>query len=238
MVNEWPPRPARPLSRVAALVRRELDAALDAAEAAGRRGAVAALDAGCGRRSHLSAYRARINRLVGVDIHQPPSGAMADLDEFSTVDVCRDRDAFAAGSFDVVLSSFTVEHFADPAQAFANLHHWLRPGGRIVLSTVNRRHPFVRAYLDTPIVIRSPIQRVVKRSGTDAHPLVGRCNSVTEVRAALEAAGFSDIRIETAGHLSRAWGRRFLTRLVGAIGDRLTAPFPSRRSTIVASAVA
>jgi SAM-dependent methyltransferase len=223
---------------VATLVRRELETAVQAAEQAGRPGSVAALDAGCGRRSHLAAFRKRIDRLVGIDVHPPPAGALAELNEFAAVDVCRDRDAVPAGTFDIVLSSFTLEHFADPSEALANLHHWLRPGGRIVLSTVNRRHPFVRAYLATPLGLRARLQRLIKTSSADAHPLVGHCNSVSEVRTALEAAGFSDVRIDTAGHLSRAWGRRLFARVVGAIGDRLAEPFSSRRSTIVASAVA
>jgi len=38
---------------------------------------------------------------------------------------------FAAGGFDVVLSSFGVMFFADPAAAFANLRKALRRGGRL-----------------------------------------------------------------------------------------------------------
>jgi SAM-dependent methyltransferase len=231
-------RVARPPSAVAILVRRSLDEALSAVERGGRLGEVTALDAGCGRRSHLLALRPRIDRLVGVDIHPPPDGALDQFDEFRAVDLCTDTEAFVAGTFDVVLSSFTVEHFTDPVAAFRNLHRWLRPGGRLVLSTVNRRHPFVRAYLAAPRGIRGPLQQLVKISAADAHPLVGSCNSVADLRAALAAAGFSEVHIETAGHLSRAWAHRLPTRLLGAIGDALAEPFPSRRSTIVASAVA
>jgi SAM-dependent methyltransferase len=215
-----------------------LDQALSAAEETGRRGRVTALDAGCGRRSHLIAFRPRIARLVGVDIHPPPEGTLDQLDEFASVDLCADGGAFAAATFDVALSSFTVEHFADPLSAFRNLHRWLRPGGRLVISTVNRRHPFVRAYLDAPVALRAPLQRLVKVTAADAHALVGACNSVADLRAALTAAGFSGIRIETAGHLSRAWAHRGSARMLGALGDALAQPFPSRRSTIVASAIA
>ena len=38
---------------------------------------------------------------------------------------------FGAGVFDVVLSSFGVMFFDDPAAAFANLRKVLRPGGRL-----------------------------------------------------------------------------------------------------------
>ncbi len=216
-----------------------LDEAFEIAESRARNGdglGVAALDAGCGRVSHLKRHRSRIERLVGADIHEPAVGSLPHLDEFATVDLCVDRGAFPARTFDVVSSSFTVEHFADPAAAFRNLHAWLRPGGRLILTTVNRRHPFVSAYLALPDPVRRRVQPIVKATAADAHPLVGACNDPASIRVALSAAGVIDIRIETVGHLARAWGRRRPTYLAGLVGDLLTARMPSRRSTIVVSA--
>jgi SAM-dependent methyltransferase len=232
--------PRRRVSATTAqLVLAALDDAFDVAETRSRNDRheqVAALDAGCGRVSHLKRYRPRIGRFVGADIHPPIPGALPHLDEFATIDLCVDRDAFPAGTFDVILSSFAVEHFADPDAALRHLGLWLRPGGRLVLTTVNRRHPFVAAYLGLPERIRRRIQPFVKASAADAHPLVGACNDPAALDRALRAAGFVDIRIETVGHLAAAWGRRRLTRLVGRAGDLLAARQPSRRSTIVATA--
>ena len=148
----------------------------------------AALDAGCGRQSQLKPFRKRIARFIGVDIHEP-SRNLRWLDEFVIADVCRDTSAFPEGSFDVALSSFTVEHFQDPEGAFATLASWLRPGGWLVITTVNRRHPFVDAYLSLPDGVRSQIQPIVKASEADAHPLVGACNTPAALRDALTAAG-------------------------------------------------
>ncbi|HET7704280.1 MAG TPA: class I SAM-dependent methyltransferase [Candidatus Limnocylindrales bacterium] len=225
----------------ARLVTAALDEAIEAAGARARHGdgpGIAALDAGCGRVSHLKRYRSRIERLVGADIHEPAPGALPHLDSFATVDLCVDGDAFPPGTFDVVLSSFTVEHFADPAAAFRHLHGWLRPGGRLVLTTVNRRHPFVRAYLGLPDALRRRLQPLVKATVADAHPLVGACNDPAALAAALAAAGFEAIRVETVGHLARAWGRHWPTFAFGLVGDLLAQPFPSRRSTIVVGATA
>ncbi len=223
------------------LVRAALDDALLRAEAT--RGAEAAappavvvLDAGCGRRSALARHRARIGRFVGVDIHAPTPGALPYLDEFATVDLCATPDAFPPATFDVVLSSFTVEHFVDPEAAFANLARWLRPGGSLVLLTVNRRHPFVAAYLTMPDRLRRRVQPIVKATAADAHPLVGACNHPAALREALVAAGFTAIRVETVGHLARAWGRRLPTFVLGLAGDLLTRGVPSRRSTLVVTA--
>lgn len=217
---------------VGSLVHEALDRAVLAAEARSP-GAVAALDAGCGRVSALRSFRPRIVRLVGADIHEP-SAPLPHLDEFAIVDLCGSPDGFAAASFDVVLSSFTLEHFEDPVAAMANLRRWIRPGGTLVITTVNRRHPFVAAYLGLPAGLRRRVQPLVKATAADAHPLVGACNDPAAVRAALSDAGFSEIRLTTVGHLGRAWGRHWPTFLLGLAGDLLARAMPSRRSTIVA----
>lgn len=218
------------------LVREALDGAIGAAEDRSP-GAVTVLDAGCGRVSALRQFRPRIGRMVGVDIHEP-SAPLPHLDEFAVVDLCGAADAFPSATFDIVLSNFTLEHFQDPAAALTNLRHWLRPGGTLVATTVNRRHPFVAAYLGIPDGPRHAIQPLVKASQADAHPLVGACNDPATIRAALEAAGFTKIRLRTVGHLARAWGRHLPTFAVGLIGDLLASGTPSRRSTIVVVASA
>jgi SAM-dependent methyltransferase len=223
------------------LVRAALGGALARAEAAhmaqgAAPPAVDVLDAGCGRSSALARHRARIGRFVGVDVHEPAPGALPYLDEFATVDLCEDANAFPENTFDLVLSSFTVEHFTDPDAAFANLARWLRPGGSLVLTTVNRRHPFVAAYLEMPDALRRRIQPLVKASAADAHPLVGACNRPAELRAALVRAGYDDVRIAAVSHLARAWGRRRPTFVLGLVGDLLTRGMPSRRSTLVVTA--
>jgi SAM-dependent methyltransferase len=218
------------------LVRAALDRAMDAAETDGQ--PIAVLDAGCGRASALRPYRSRIARFVGADIHRPAAGSLPYLDEFATVDLCVDREAFPTDSFHLILSSFTVEHFADPAAAFRHFRGWLRPGGRLVVTTVNRRHPFVRAYLSIPQRARRRLQRLVKATEADAHPLVGACNDPATISSALRDAGFADVSVRLTGHLARAWGRRWPTYALGLAGDLLSRGMPSRRSTIVAEAVA
>jgi SAM-dependent methyltransferase len=215
-------------------LRATLDAAV--AEAEWRSpDSVAALDAGCGRKSALIPFRKRIARLVGVDLHAPEA-PLPYLDEFVTVDLCSPDRSFPDNTFDLVLSNFTLEHFVDPPTALANLHRWLRPGATLVVTTVNRRHPFVAAYLGLPDAARRRLQPLVKPSAADAHPLVGACNDPGTVRAALETAGFERIDLETVPNLARAWGRRLPTFALGTIGDLLARASPSRRSTILAVA--
>jgi SAM-dependent methyltransferase len=172
---------------------------------------------------------------VGVDIHAPPR-ALRWLDSFVVADLCRDGDAFASAVFDVALSSFTIEHFHDPHAALRNIGTWLKPGGWLVITTVNRRHPFVDFYLLLPTQLRDRLQPMIKRTHADAHPLVGACNTPRLVREALEGGGYDGIEVATTSHLARAWGRTMPTRVLGMIGDIAAGSMPSRRSTIVARA--
>lgn len=194
-----------------------------------------ALDAGCGSHSLLASFGPRIAYLAGVDVRPPPDGH-AWLDEFRLADLCRDVEAFSAGEFDVVLCAFALEHLPDPHSALLTMHDWLRPGGWLILSTVNRRHPFVSAYMSLPNPLGRPLQRLLKRNPADAHPLVGACNTPADLRAALVSAGFEQITMRTTDHLARAWRRFPPARLLGALGDRATRALSGRRSTIIVRA--
>lgn len=219
---------------LATVVRARLEVAID--EVASRRpGRVVALDAGCGRRSALAPLRGRLARFVGTDLHLPRP-PLAYLDAFVAGDLCSPESPIEPAAFDIVLSSFTIEHFPNPRAALANLYRALRPGGHIVATTVNRRNPMVAAYLAMPAGLQRRLQPLVKRQGAEAHALVGACNDPRSLRAALTDAGFSSITLATVGNLARSWGPRRPTFLLGLLGDLLTQRIPSRRSTIVAVA--
>ena len=205
-----------------------LDAALPAS------GAVV-VDAGCGRVSAMRPFRDRVSELIGVDIHAPDA-PLPWLDRFVQADLCRDGDALTPASLDVALSSFAVEHFHDPVAALRTLAGWLRPGGWLILTTVNRAHPFVDAYCAMPRGLAGPLQRIVKAGPGDAHVLVASINTPARLRAALLAAGFADVELITTDHLARAWQRRRGTFAVGLVGDLAAHAFPLRRSTMVVRA--
>lgn len=173
--------------------------------------------------------------MVGVDIHEREEG-LGWLDEFYAADVCVDEGRFDHETFDLALSNFTVEHFADPVAAFRIIGQWLRPKGWLVLTTVNRNHPFVDMYLSMPDPPRSRLQALIKRSAADAHPLVGICNTPELIRLALARTGYEQIEVVTTDYLAHAWGGTLPTWVLGLMGDLAAHTFPSRRSTIVARA--
>lgn len=83
------------------------------------------LDVGCGRRPYARWLDAATD-YVGLDMTPAPGGP----------DVCATawRLPFADRSFDAVLSTQTIEHVAEPAEAVAEMARVLRPGGSLVLS--------------------------------------------------------------------------------------------------------
>jgi SAM-dependent methyltransferase len=63
-----------------------------------------------------------------------------------TVADCR-RMPFREATFDAIYSMGTIEHFADPETAVAEMHRVLKPGGRAVVGVPNRLDPFLRPAL-------------------------------------------------------------------------------------------
>ncbi len=205
-----------------------LDAALP-----GRNAVV--VDAGCGHVSALRPFRARASEIVGIDVHAPRA-PLPWLDRFVRADLCTDVDTLPPASLDLAFSSFAFEHFRDPDAALRTLAAWLRPGGWLVLTTINRSHPFVAAYCGLPRRVAAPLQRLVKAARSDAHPIVATHNTPPRLRAALRDAGFLEVELVMTDHLARAWRRRTSTFALGLVGDLAAHRFPGRRSTIVVRA--
>ncbi len=114
------------LNALGPLLRRRLETALAAAEAAGGGRPLVALDAGCGGRTVFRGVRHRIGRLIGVDVH-PPSEPVRDLDEYVVADLCAGPLPIPDGCVDVAASIFTLEHFADPVAALRTIAATLAP---------------------------------------------------------------------------------------------------------------
>jgi SAM-dependent methyltransferase len=94
------------------------------------------LDVGCGAGAALAPAAARARSAVGVELSPEMAeraraaapGAEVHVGDASRLD-------FDDGSFDVVLSAFTVFFMPDPTAALREWRRVLAPGGRFVLST-------------------------------------------------------------------------------------------------------
>jgi SAM-dependent methyltransferase len=172
-------------------------AALDrAAPAPGER--IADVGCGCGSTTlELAAAVGPTGSVVGLDVSAPMLARAKERAQGLANVAFVEGDAAALGldpQADLLFSRFGVMFFPDPERAFANLHGMLRPGGRLT---------FVcwRA-LDDNAWAKVPFEAVVRAFDTPppapdtAGPGPFAFADAGRVRAILEAAGFSAIRIE------------------------------------------
>ncbi len=123
--------------------------------------------------------------------------------------------------FDVVFSDNVMEHIADPAAVFREVHRVLRPAGVFLFKTPNRSHYMPAIARFTPHKFHQFVNRLRGRAEVDTFPTLYRANSKDQVQALAEKSG---LQIE---RLARIEGRpeylRFnpLTYIVGAAYERL-----------------
>lgn len=158
------------------------------------------LDAGAGSGA-LTAVLVRIPRVTVTALE--PAPAMRDLlrtnprlSGVSTVagfcDSEDDRPLFAAGSFDGIVCRQLVNGLFDPLAAFENWHHWLKPGGVVIV---------IEGIYGRDAWAGNPPEEV------DVFPL-SSTQSLATVPYLLETAG---LRVESAGWME-AVNRRPKTR--------------------------
>jgi len=153
------------------------------------------LDVGCGRdvfpnnRNLARILSSRCQLLFGVD-----PDANIEENEFvhrhakTTIDsfVCDER-------FDLVTLRMVAEHIPSPARAVAALARLTRPGGKVVVYTVNSWSPISLASWLTPLGIHHRIKRVLwKSEERDTFPVEYRMNSRAALRSAFSRAGFRE----------------------------------------------
>jgi ubiquinone/menaquinone biosynthesis C-methylase UbiE len=169
------------------------------------------LDVGCGAGAALAPAAELAASAVGVEIS--PAMAERACAAAPSAEV-RVGDAtsleFDDGSFDVVLSAFTVFFMPDPTAALTEWRRVLTPGGRIVLSTWGTPDPrweferqIRRGYVGE---VDPPVLQELGRGLA----LLERFGDADKVAAELRAAGFSNIeqaeeRIDFVFPSEQAW---------------------------------
>jgi SAM-dependent methyltransferase len=160
------------------------------------------LDIGCGTgvtTAPLAEAVGPSGHVAGVDISEPMLDAARQRIEnqgLGNVELLL-ADAqvheFTAVSFDVVTSRLGVMFFADPAAAFRNLRHALKPGGRLVMG--------VWATIAENMHWKIPFEIAVRHLGQPAPqpphaPGPHVFGDRAYLRGTLEAAGFAEIAVE------------------------------------------
>ena len=144
--DDWPDRYARWFeSGIGRLVKRfELDLTLELLQP---RPGELILDAGCGSGIFTAPIIERDVNVVGLDVSRPMLHTARDTlpnTGFSPMaaDIC--TLPFAEGTFDRTVSITAIEFITEGRQAMAELFRVTRPGGRVVVATLNRLSPWAK----------------------------------------------------------------------------------------------
>lgn len=149
------------------------------------------LDFGAGRGAiDLHDWRQHAGFVAGVDV-DPAVLANPHLHEAKVLAPPDYRIPYPDGTFDVVCSINVFEHVPEPVQALREIARVLRPGGRCVIQTPNRRHYIPVLASLTPHAFHVWYNRRRGRAEEDTFPTVYRCNTPAAVRRTAEAAGLA-----------------------------------------------
>ena len=166
-------------------------------------------------------YRGRVGTMIGVD----PDPRVADnplLDEAHVLTPPEYRLPIADGRVDVAFSTYVLEHVADPATFCAEVARVLKPGGRFLAVTPNRRHyvPVIAAL--TPHRFHQFMNRSTRGvAEEETFPTHYRMNTPAALRRAFEAAGMTAEWVEVSETMPTYLRFSVPAFLAGAAYERL-----------------
>jgi len=150
----------------------------------------AILEVGAGPSNETSRFLATLGEVHGVD---PDPDVKTNASLASAHVITDDRYPFEDATFDLCVSSYVVEHVADPVAHLREIARVLRPGGAYVFRTPNRYH-YVAAFASvTPHWVHVALANRLRAMPKDAHdpyPTVYAMNTESAVRRHAERAGF------------------------------------------------
>jgi len=167
------------------------------------------LDVGCGRsvfpynKAGAELLARRCRRLVGLD----PSDNVQENPFLHDRAQCLLQDFRTDEQFDLITARMVVEHVSDPPTALATLARLAKPGGRVVIYTVEKLSPVTFISAVTPIGFHHAVKKLLwEADERDTFPTVYKMNTRRTLRSLFETAGF---REESFRHLDdcRAFAR-------------------------------
>lgn len=157
------------------------------------------LDVGCGRgeyaedpvavRRERRILRGKAGHVIGIDVDEA-GRANPFLNEFRPI--TGDRWPVAAGSIDVCVSDWVLEHLPKPELLFSESARVLKPGGYLFIRTANALSYVGLISRLVPNRLHAAVLRRAqeRRKEEDVFPTAYRCNTKRKVRAMLCRYGF------------------------------------------------
>ncbi len=156
------------------------------------------LDAGCGRAGILQDHYREVPFLVGLDMDLPSlrnnarlhAGALADLRALP----------FADASFDIVGSTWVMEHLEEPEEAFREIGRVLRPGGHLLVLAPNAWSCVALLNRAIPGRLQAALVcRAYGRGSRDTFPVVYAANTRSRLAKLTRAGGLREVEFHYVG---------------------------------------
>jgi ubiquinone/menaquinone biosynthesis C-methylase UbiE len=151
------------------------------------------LDAGCGRHS-FPEWRAQEEDLLSaagtwlVGCDSDMSALRDRRDRTSVCEATLEKLPFADGSFGLISSNMVFEHLVHPEEVVCELVRVTKPGGRILIHTVNSWHYISLLTRITPLRFHQwAVARIEGRAAVDVYPTQYRANTVRRLDGLFEA---------------------------------------------------
>jgi SAM-dependent methyltransferase len=188
------------------------------------------LDIGCGHSDLVGSSLTRCRRAVGIDADERALTGNEVLRY--RVGAVAERLPFRAGSFDLVLMAWVLEHLAHPVSVFREIRRVLGPGGRIVFVTPNAWNYNAWLIRLVPNAFHAFFtSRLYGRLAEDTYPTRYRLNSVRRLRMTLPGLGFERERIVLNGDPTYIALNELFFR-VGVLFERIYDLPPLRRARV------
>ncbi len=127
------------------------------------------------------------------EIASPPVGTRNDKAGMPLVCGLGEALPFPAGSFDLVIGLWVLEHLAEPERALSEIARVLAPGGHFIFLTPNALHPLIRLNRLSqmlPAFQRALIPRLYARAEADTFRVHYRANTPARLHALAAPHGF------------------------------------------------
>jgi SAM-dependent methyltransferase len=158
------------------------------------------LNLGCGNNSSLAGFRTPQREVWGADLHEHPQ--LCHPEWFRLLDPGL-AIPFPAGTIDLVVCEWVLEHVVTPTGFLQEVQRVLRPGGWLAAHTISAQHyvTWVRRILDIlpHAAVQKLVYRLYGREEHDTFPTYYRLNTVPQLQRCGRRAG---LRLETVRRYS------------------------------------
>jgi SAM-dependent methyltransferase len=167
-------------------------------------------------------FRGEARRIYGIDL-DPRVTENPFLDEGRVCDA--NSIPYPDESFDLIFSDNVFEHLDKPELVLQEAARVLKPGGRLLFKTPNRRHYMPMISRMTPHRFHQFVNRLRGRAEIDTFPTLYRANTPQDVRDLAKRTGFLVRRVELVESRPEYLRISALSYLFGITYERLVNRF-------------